>query len=310
MRAAQAHAMSTNRFLGMAALTAIVALLAAIAAAFGLFARGDGAFETVTSARGVTYEMATTGVYAFNAERVVAEGVGWDVFTLVIAVPALLVAAVFVARGSFRGRLFTIGLLGYVFYQYLEYAMTWAFGPLFPLFIAIYAASLGGIVWLGASITRDGVAGRFDERFPARRWSALVIGLSLLLTLMWVQRIAIGLGGDLEAAGIYGETTLVVQALDLGLMVPSGIVIGILAWRRTAAGRVLSAIFLVTYVAMALAISSMLVSAAIVEGSVELPPMVIFGGAALGAILTGIGMYRSGGAVAPRARIAAMPAAG
>ena len=41
------------------------------------------------------------------------------------------------------------GLFGYFVYQYLEYSVTWAFGPLFPLFIAIYAASLAGIVWLG-----------------------------------------------------------------------------------------------------------------------------------------------------------------
>ena len=41
----------------------------------------DGALATVTSARGETYDVATTGVYANNAMQLVAEGVGWDVFT-------------------------------------------------------------------------------------------------------------------------------------------------------------------------------------------------------------------------------------
>ena len=93
--------------------------------------------------------MATDGLYAYNALRLVAEGVGWDVFTLIVIVPALLGLTLWVARGSFRGRLVAVGLLGYFAYMYLEYAVTWAFGPLFALFIAIYAASLLGIVWIG-----------------------------------------------------------------------------------------------------------------------------------------------------------------
>ena len=89
----------------LAALAGAVALLAGSAAALGVFARGDGSFVTVTSARGEVYEMATTGVYAYNALQVVAEGVGWDVFTLVVAAPALLVAAIGTWRGSGRASL-------------------------------------------------------------------------------------------------------------------------------------------------------------------------------------------------------------
>ena len=50
-----------------AALGAAVAVLAAAAAALGVFARGDGTYVTVASVRGVIYEMATSGVYAYNA---------------------------------------------------------------------------------------------------------------------------------------------------------------------------------------------------------------------------------------------------
>ena len=59
--------MRTNRW--MAALTGAVALTAGIAASAGVFLRGSGATEVVTSTRGETYEMATDGVYAYNAMR-------------------------------------------------------------------------------------------------------------------------------------------------------------------------------------------------------------------------------------------------
>ena len=42
------------------------ALLAGIAAAIGIFGRGDGSAVTVTSVRGVEFEMATSGVYAYQ----------------------------------------------------------------------------------------------------------------------------------------------------------------------------------------------------------------------------------------------------
>jgi hypothetical protein len=279
--------------IGVAALCAGVALLAAIAASFGVFARGDGTFETVTSERGVLYEMATTGVYAYNAERVVAEGIGWDIFTLVIAVPALLVAAFLVARGSFRGLLVAAGLLGYFFYQYLEYAVTWAFGPLFLLFVVIYAASLAGIVWIGISVAREGVAGRFSERFPRRGWATLSIAMAAMLTLLWMQRVAAALGGGLLVGGLTSETTMTVQALDLGLVVPASVFIAVLAWRRSAAGYALAAAYSVTFSAMAMAIVGMLLSAWAVEGSLELPPVVIFGLAAVAGVALGLRMYTS-----------------
>ena len=150
----------------MAAFAVVVALLAAVAAGLGVFARGDGSYETVTSVRGVTYAMTTDGVYAYNAQRLVSEGVGWDVFTLFVAVPLMLAAAGFVAGGSFRGRLFALGLFGYFFYQYLEYAMTWAFGPLFPLFILIFGTSLVGLVWFGANVAGDGIPDRLRRGLP------------------------------------------------------------------------------------------------------------------------------------------------
>lgn len=285
--------MSRNSRIGMAALCAGVALLAGIASALGVFARGDGTVETVINPRGVAYEMVTDGVYAYNAQRVVAEGIGWDLFTLFVAVPALLVAALLDARGSFRGRLFAVGLLGYIFYEHLEYAVTWAFGSLFLLFVVIYAASLAGMVWIGVSIAREGVAGRFSDRFPRRSWAVLNVAMASLLTLLWLQRIAGALGGDLAGGGLTSETTLTVQALDLGLVVPTSVFIAVLAWRRSPAGYALATAYSVTFVAMAAAIVAMLLSAWAVEGTLAVPPLAIFGVAASAAVALGARMYDS-----------------
>ncbi len=140
--------MTGGRRFGIVSLCVVIALITAITAGLGLFMRGDGSFESVTSVRGEQYKMATTGVYAYNAQRVVAEGVGWDIFTLFFAVPALLASLPSLAKDSLRSKLFILGILGYIFYQYLMYALTWAFGPLFLLFVVIYALCLTAIVWI------------------------------------------------------------------------------------------------------------------------------------------------------------------
>jgi hypothetical protein len=285
--------MERNSYRGMAFFVLAVSLLAGAASGLGVFARGTGTTASTVSIRGEAYDYVTTGVYAYNAQRVVAEGIGWDIFTLFIAVPALLIATRLILRGSFRGRLFAVGLFGYLFYQYLMYAVTWALGPLFPLFIVIYALSLVGIAWFLASLVREGLTGRFSGAFPRLGIALLCFFMAAVLVLLWGQRIAAGLRGDWKTAMLFGGTTLVVQALDLGIIVPLAVACGVLVLRRRPAGYLLSSIVVVKMVAMAAAICAMLVSAAVVEKTLEVGPFVLFAAVAVLAAVLGIRMYGS-----------------
>jgi hypothetical protein len=275
----------------------VVGLLAGLAALVGVVFRGDGSWRLVTSVRDETYQMATTGVYAWNAQRVVAEGIGWDLFTLLVAVPLMLLSALFVVRGSYRARVFVLGMFGYFLYQYLEYAVTWAFGPLFLLFVLVFAGSLLGIIAGTADLAGerqpDAPAWRFGDRFPRRGWAAVSLTMCALLGLMWMGRMAQAL--DSVDGILMGQTTLTVQALDLGLVVPMVALSAVLAWRGSQLGRHFAAVMVVTFVTMAAAITSMLLSAAVVEGTLEVPPVAIFSIATAVAAVVGVRMYRSAG---------------
>jgi hypothetical protein len=280
--------MSRRYRLGIATLCVAVGVLAAIAAGLGVLARGDGVYETVTSARGEVYAVATSGVYAGNARQLVAEGVGWDVFTVLVAVPAMLAGAWLIARGSRHGALVTTGLLGYFAYMYLEYSVTWAFGPLFPLFVAITALSVVGLIANAGLLSTQTM--QFDDRYPRRSWAALSLGMASLLTLLWAERIATGLRAGATPT-LLGETTMTVQALDLGLVVPVSVLIAIAVWRRVPAGMVAGGAFGVTFAAMSFAIAAMMVSASIVTGVLQLPPIVMFGVAGVAAVVVVARMY-------------------
>ncbi len=244
-------------------------------AAFGVFSRGGGQTADVVSVRGEKYEMVTTGVYRYNAVRMVAEGVGWDVVTLFGAVPALLAALPFIARRSLRARLFAIGMLFYFFYQYLMYAVAWAFGPLFLLFVATHTASLAAIVWLVSGIDVAGLPRRFTDAFPRRGVAGFSIAIGLLLVVMWLGLITSALGGEIDGA-LLGQTTFVVQALDLGIIVPLALFTAGLVLRRRALGFLLAPALMVKAVTMAAAICAMLIFAWRVEGTLEVVPFAIF----------------------------------
>lgn len=290
------------------ALCLTIALLAGIASGAGLFLRGDGAFEPVVSVRGEQYQMATTGIYAYNALQLVAEGIGWDLFTLLFAVPAMLAVLPALARGSLRGRLFAVGILGYLFYQYLMYAVTWAFGPLFLLFVVIYALSLTAIVWIVSTIPVADLPARFSDRFPRRGMAVLSFLVAALLVVMWLSRILSALNGDIQGV-LDGQTTLVVQALDLGLIVPLALFTAVTAWRGSAVGYLLCSTVVVKAFAMATAICAMVLSAWVFEGTLELVPLAIFATAAGAAVWLGIRMYRSV-LLAPSGRLATVESGG
>jgi hypothetical protein len=279
---------ASNR--GMAALCLAVALMAMAASGAGVFMRGEGGYASGTSVRGESFQYATSGVYKWNAQRVVAEGVGWDIVTLFLAVPAALIAAYFVARGSYRGRLFAVGALAYFAYQFLEYATYWAYGPLFLLYIAIFGTSFAGLAWIIPGLRPGSFDRRVSSRFPAKTMAGICLFMAALLLYMWLSMIIKSMGGAVQGL-LLGQSTLVIQAYDLGIIVPLLVLTGIATLRRRPLGYFLCAVMVVKAAMMASAISAMLLSAWAIEGRLEIPPFIIFTGAAVAAIAVGVKMY-------------------
>jgi hypothetical protein len=115
--------------------------------------------------------------------------------------------------------------------------------------------------------------------------------MSGLLTMSWLARIQLALSD--EPGILLGETTLTVQALDLGLMVPISVLAAVLVLRRAQVGYLLAAAFGVTYLTMTVAITAMLLSAWAIEGTLEVPPVAIFGLAALSSLVLLVRTYRA-----------------
>jgi hypothetical protein len=99
--------------------------------------------------------------------------------------------------------------------------------------------------------------------------------MAVLLAGMWLPLIARSFGQAMVDQ-LDGGTTLVVQAFDLGFLVPLGLFTAIAVQRRLAIGFVLASVVVVKGVAMGSAIAAMLVFESLTTGATQVVPIVGF----------------------------------
>jgi hypothetical protein len=287
-------------------LVALTGVLATIASAAGVFLRGDLATQLFTTVRGEDVEVLTGGTYRFNGVAIAAEGVGWDGVTLFLVVPALLLSLPALRSGSDRALLFAAGVLTYFLYQYAEYAMVLAYGPLFPLYVATFALSLSGIALVLADLDLRALAGGIGTRFPRRGAAGFGVFMAVLLAGMWLPLIA-STAGETMVPQLDGGTTLGVQAFDLGFLVPLGIFTAVTVWRRLPVGYVLASIVVIKGAAMGAGIAAMLIVEAQVTGVIQAPPIIMFLGVCAVSLALAFRIY---GSIGTAPQLAGSPTTG
>ncbi len=227
-------------------LVLLIAVASGIAAAAGIFSGGGpGPFELET-VRGTTVTIHGQGLYRHMSWDVAVQGIGQDVVTLFIAVPALLAALVFARRGSVRARLLLAGVLGYFHVTYLFYLVMGAYNPLFLVYAALAGMSFFGLALslLGFDLVRLPKA--YQPTAPTRLAGGFLIFNTVAIALMWLGVVVPPLlDGSIYPAEVQHYTTLIVQGLDLGLLLPLCMVTAILLLRGRPMGYLLAPVYLV-----------------------------------------------------------------
>ena len=237
-------------------LTAAVAVGAMVAAALGLLLEG---------------------VYGSD-EATVQMLRGFDVVTLLVIGPGLLLAVRPDRHGSTRGRLVAASLLAYLGYTYSYYLLGAGFTDLMLLHAPLLTATLVAMV-----LTLRNLPARSLTNRPTRgaaRVPAGVLGLlAVSLGAMWVYAcIAWAVDGTLPAGSSLVESETIVHlgiVLDLTSLVPLYGVAAVLLWRRRPWGFVLAALALVagTLHQLSYVVALLFQYAAEVPGSVPMDPV-------------------------------------
>jgi hypothetical protein len=194
-------------------LTACVALLAAAASAAALF--GDGR----------VYEQETVML----SDAAIAQ----DIVTLLVVAPLLVVLGLRARRGSLSAFVCLVGCLAFTAYNYVIYAFSIHFGPLFLVWVATLGLSIFALASSLAAADMSAIKQRFAGRamrVPA--WFLIVV--AALFAMLWLSEIVPDLlaGAPSRSATDWNVPTNPVHVLDLAFFLPGVIASGILLLHR------------------------------------------------------------------------------
>jgi len=256
-------------------LVLLIAVLAMFAASMGLFYQTEGQPYPYTNHRGETVMINGHGLYQYDTVSSVAQMQGNDLVTLVVGLPLLVLSGWLANRGSLRGKLLLTGTLGFFLYTYMSMSMLTAFNQLFLVYVVLFSSSLFAFILSMMSFDLKNLPQHFSPSLP-RGWIAgLMFLVAAFLSLAWIGRIVPPLLQN-QTPALENTSTLVIQAMDLGLIVPLAVLSGITLLKSSPWGYLLSSVTLLKGVTLGLGVSVMSINMARVGVPESLVIMVPF----------------------------------
>ena len=242
----------------LAWLVPLIAILAAITAAIGLFSTsGDGPFQ-FTTLRGETIEIYGRGLYRYDTSLIAVGYRVSDAFTLIAGIPLLLISYWLYERGSLRGKILLTGTLLFFLYNFGSLAIGAAYNNLLLIYIILTMTTFLASVALLMSFDSRVFRMQFSDRLPRRGISLYFIISGIALFCIWLL---LSIVPALLAGGVPAElasyTTVITFVLDMGIIAPVLVSAGILLRRSEPLGYVLSSLLLVFIDALGLSLLAM-----------------------------------------------------
>ena len=254
-------------------------ILAFIATLAGLWP-GEGQPYALTNFRGEEITINARGLYYWDTVSSVAQMQANDLVVLLLGLPLLAISFWLTLRGSLRGRLLLTGTLGFILYTYITMCFGAAYNQFFLVYVSLFSLSLFAFIMSMSSFDLKTLPDHFSENLP-RGWIAgLLFFAAAFLSLAWLGRIAVTFTpGSIPA--LENVTSMFIQAMDLGIIVPMCVIAGVLLLRRAAWGYLLASVGLLKFLTMGIAVSLMGLNMARVGVSVSMVELVIFPAIAL-----------------------------
>lgn len=197
---------------------------------------------------------AGTGIYS---AEVAPQGIAQDYVTLFPGLPFLWISLAWARKGSLRGRFLLAGVLGYFFVTYLFYLMMGMYNALFLVYAALLASSFFALALTLIGFDVGALPSRFGKSAPVKSAGAFLVFTTATIGLLWLSIVVPPLlAGTVFPAQVEHYTTLVVQGLDLGLLLPLGLVSGILLFRKRPFGFLLGPTYLVFLALLMIALTA------------------------------------------------------
>jgi hypothetical protein len=252
----------------------LIFVLTLVATLTGLWP-GAGTPYALSNFRGEQVTINARGLYYWDTVSSAAQTQANDLVTLLLGLPLLAISYRLTQRGSLRGRLLLTGTLAFILYTYVTMCFGAAYNRLFLVYVALFSLSLFAFILSMLSFDLTTLPTHFSEKLPRRGIAALLFFAGAFLTLAWLGRIAPTIfQGQIPA--LENTTSMFIQAMDLGIIVPLCVLSGSLLLRRSAWGYLLSSVAMTKFLSMGMAVSVMGLNMARVGVPVSLVELGVF----------------------------------
>ncbi len=254
------------------------------AAIIGVFSIG-GTPREVVSIHGETFFLHNHGLYRFDTVSVAIQAISQDFVTIFVWGSLMIFAFIKLKQDSELSKLLMIGVFSYSLYAYMSYAFLSHFNELFLLYIWNMSLSLYLLIKTMILLRFDKINQFYDRPIPIKRTITFMIFVAIMLVMMWLSRIIPGLSPNKQPVGLETYHTLIIQAMDLGFIVPLSLFSAYYLYKRKAIGYALTAILLFKGASLFTAVATMAGVQGILDASVNYVEVGIF------LILTAIAIY-------------------
>ncbi|MDF2605997.1 MAG: hypothetical protein K0S34_187 [Bacillales bacterium] len=240
-------------------LTITILLLSLVAASYGIFSKGGPGVHEARALTGETVKIYGEGIYKNDSVSAAAQEIAQDYVTLLLGIPLLLASLFYASRGLFKGQILLAGTLGYFLYTYTSYTFLSMYNPFFLLYVALMSSSFFAFTLTMMSFDWKNIDSYFNKKMPVKFLGSFLIFLGVVIGLMWLGRLIPSLINGETPYGLEHYTTLVIQALDLGFVIPVAILTGILVLKRNPFGYLLASVITIKGFTMLTAITAMII---------------------------------------------------
>lgn len=258
-------------------LVIIIVFLSLAASICGILSAGGRGTYVIKSFHGEAVSIYGKGLYCNDSVSVASQGIAQDIVTVILAIPLLIISLYFTRKDLLKGRLLLTGTLAYFLYTYISYSFVWMYNSLFLVYVALMSTSFFAFLLTMMSFDKiENLPLYFNEKLPLKFIGGFIIFMGTAIGLMWLGRILPPLINGTIPVGLEHYSTLPIQALDLGFVVPAAIISGTLLIKRNPFGYLLSSVIIIKGITMLSAITAMIIGQILTGVTVSLVEIIIF----------------------------------
>lgn len=240
-------------------LTTIIILFSFAASSYGVFSSQSPKRYQFESIHGQRVPIYGNGLYKNDSVSIAAQAVAQDIVTLVIGIPLLVISLYLYLKGSLKGKLLLTGTLGYFLYTYISYSFLSMYNTFFLVYVILMSSSFFAFTLSVVSFNLDELSRHFKQSLPVKLIGSFLIFIGTVLGLMWLGVIIPPLTQGTIPVQVEHYTTLVIQALDLGFIMPVSILAGVLVIKRRSLGYLLSSVVIIKGITLSTALVAMII---------------------------------------------------